>query len=123
MASAVRWSGYLSDEALIELYRQSDVLVHASRYEGFGLQVVEAMSCGLPVICSRAGALPEVAGDACLLVDADDVEGFVSRIVEVLTRPELRRSLSARGLERAQQFTWRRTAEATLDVYREAAAC
>ena len=113
----VRWTGYISDDALSELYREADVLVHPSRYEGFGLQVAEAMASGLPVICSNAGSLPEVAGDAALVVDPDDGEGLKRHIVDVLTRPDLAACLAKKGVEQARQFTWEQTARETLNIY------
>ena len=117
--SAVTWTGYLSDDALVSVYRQSDLLVHPSRYEGFGLQVVEAMACGLPVICSNTGSLPEVAGDAAIMLDPDDINGFAEKIIEVLTRPELAKEMSRKSLRRAAAFTWSQTARHTLDLYTE----
>jgi len=114
---SVCWTGYLSDERLAALYREADVLVHPSRYEGFGLQVAEAMASGLPVVCSNAGSLPEVAGDAALQHDPDDEDGFVESIQQVLRRPELAREMREKGICRAAQFTWKRTAVETLRVY------
>lgn len=117
----VEWTGYLSDEELVARYHSADVLVHASRYEGFGLQVVEAMACGLPVICSDGGSLPEVAGDAAIVLRPDDVTGFAGRIVEVLTHPALAREMAGKGQARAAQFTWARTAAGMLETYRQVA--
>jgi len=114
---AVRWTGYLSDEDLCKLYREADVLVHPSRYEGFGLQVVEAMASGLPVVCSNAGALPEVAGDAAIRHDPDDEDGFVESILRVLGDAELGRKMSEEGIRQASQFTWNGTAGQTLRIY------
>jgi len=113
----VRWTGYITDDALAKLYREADVLVHPSRYEGFGLQVAEAMASGLPVICSNAGSLPEVAGDATLIVDPDDSDGLKRCIIRILTEPDLASSLAAKGLEQAKQFTWDKTAGETLKIY------
>lgn len=117
IADAIRWTGYLTDEQLLALYHASTVLVHPSRYEGFGLQILEAMACGLPVICSKAGSLEEVAGDAALLVAPDDGNGFAQQILHVLENPEKAAQLRAKGLARAQEFSWRRTAVETLQVY------
>jgi glycosyltransferase involved in cell wall biosynthesis len=114
---AVRWTGYVSDDDLLALYQQADVLVHPSQYEGFGLPVVEAMACGVPVICSSAGALPEVAGDAASLLAPDDVPEFARRIATVLSTPALAAEMSRKGLRQAAQFTWSRTAEETLRLY------
>ncbi len=119
--NAMTWTGYLSDEALVGVYRDADLLVHPSRYEGFGLQVAEAMACGVPVVCSNGGSLPEVAGDAAILRDPDDVDGFTAQIVRVLTDPELAASLRDKGQRQAAQFTWERTARETLALYRELA--
>lgn len=115
----ITWTGYLSDEELVATYQQADVLAHPSRYEGFGLQVIEAMACGTPVVCSNRGALPEVAGDAAILVDPDDIAGLAGALTRVLTNPELAMKMSTKGLERAAGFTWQRTAEETLNFYRE----
>lgn len=117
----VQWTGYVSDKDLVDLYQHSDALVHPSRYEGFGLQVVEAMACGLPVICSNAGALPEVAGDAALYAPPDDTDGFARHIVTLLTNPALADTLSSKGPLQAARYTWRATAEKTLAVYEELA--
>jgi len=121
VSSSVEWLGYLSPEELVETYQAADVLVHPSRYEGFGLQILEAMACGLPVVCSNAGSLQEVAGDAALLVDPDDLEGFVSHIVGVFGDPELARGLVQKGFRQAQRFTWRKCAEETIQTYVETA--
>jgi glycosyltransferase involved in cell wall biosynthesis len=115
----VNWTGYLSDEALTTAYQQADVLVHPSLYEGFGLQVVEAMACGLPVVCSNAGSLPEVVGEAAIAVPPNDIVALTGRIAEVLTREALAREMSEKGIRQAAQFTWSRTAAETLAVYEE----
>jgi glycosyltransferase involved in cell wall biosynthesis len=114
---SVKWTGYLPEEDLVYYYQQADLLVHPSRYEGFGLQLVEAMACGLPIVSSRAGSLEEVAGDAALLVDPDDVDGFAGAIASVITQPELADRLTRKGLERVQRFTWQQAAEQTLAAY------
>jgi glycosyltransferase involved in cell wall biosynthesis len=110
--------GIVSDEQLIELYHHAAVFVFPSRYEGFGLPVLEAMACGCPVICSNAASLPEVAGDAALLRDPEDVEGFAEDIERVLTDGALRQGLRERGLAQAAKFPWERTARETIAVYR-----
>ncbi len=116
---AVTWTGYVSDEMLVRLYQESDLLVHPSRYEGFGLQVAEAMACGTPVICSNAGSIPEVAGDATVLLDPDDVAGFAAAIARVLSTPSETGELVDRGLSRVAQFTWERAAAGMSEIYSE----
>ena len=122
LGDAVRWTGYLPDADLVRLYQQARVLVMPSLYEGFGLPVIEAMACGTPVVCSRIGALEEVAGDAALFVDPESVPDMAGAIGRVLTEPALASDLSARGLRRAAGFTWEATARRTLELYREAVA-
>ena len=99
----------------------AEALVYPSRYEGFGLPVLEAMACGTPVITSNRSALPEVAADAALLVDPDDPTDIADAIERVLTEDRLRADLSARGLARAGRFTWEETARRTAAVLHEAA--
>ncbi len=120
LGDAVRWTGYVDGEELIRAYREADVFVLPSRYEGFGLPVLEAMACGTPVICSNRSSLPEVAGDAAVLVDPDDIEGLTGAIVSVLTDSDRSDRLRVKGLQRAALYSWRRTAEETLEVYKKA---
>ena len=111
------------DEAdLPGLLTGATVLVHASRAEGFGLAVLEAMACGTPVVCSRAGALPALVGDAALLVAPTEPDEIVDAVRRVLRDAALRDELGARGLARSADFPWRATAEATRRVYRLVAA-
>lgn len=117
VADAIRWTGYLSEEELVEAYRSADVLVHPSRYEGFGLQIVEAMTVGLPVVCSNGGSLPEVAGDAAVMLDPDDCDGFADSIAAILRDDSLSAELARKGARQAAKFTWRRTAMDTLAIY------
>ncbi len=111
------FTGVVDDERLVELYRQATLFVFPSRYEGFGLPVLEAMACGCPVVCSSASSLPEVAGDAAILLDPLDVKGFARAIEQVLEDAELRNDLRQRGLRQAARFTWDRTARETIAVY------
>src|SRR5262249_6231545 len=89
-----------------------------SRYEGFGLPPLEAMGCGCPVVASNATSLPEVVGEAGLLVDPDDADGLAARLGEVLENPELRERMRTAGIARAAGFTWRRYAEGLFSAYR-----
>jgi glycosyltransferase involved in cell wall biosynthesis len=118
---AVDIRGRVSDEELVALYQRCAALVYPSRYEGFGFPLVEAMACGAPVIASNASAIPEVAGDAAVLLDPDDEPGFATAIARVLSDPAFAADLRARGLARAARFTWADTAARTLHAYRRAA--
>ena len=120
VADRVEWSGYLDDAGLLKAYQDADVLALLSRYEGFGLPVIEAMACGTPVVCSNAASLPEVAGAAARLVEPDDVAGAAAALREVLTDAGTAARLRAAGLAQAQKFSWRTAAEAVLRVYGEA---
>ncbi len=114
-------TGYLPLDRLVDTYGQADVLAHPSKYEGFGLQVIEAMACGLPVVCGNGSSLPEVAGDAAIQVDPDNIAAFAQAIADVLTQPDLATTLSVKGIEQAARFNWKKTATETLRVYRETA--
>ncbi len=115
----VHFTGYVPDEDLPVLYSAADLFVFPSLYEGFGLPVLEAMACGVPVVCSNTSSLPEVAGDAALLVDPTDVRALAAAMERALTDQALRATLRARGLERARRFTWEEAARRTLEVYRQ----
>ena len=116
----IDWVGYVTSEELLREYQQADVFCLPSRYEGFGLPVLEAMACGTPVVCGNKGSLTEVAGDAALLVDPDDADRIAQALRRVLADPETAARLSTKGLERAAMFTWEETARRTLDAYRQA---
>jgi glycosyltransferase involved in cell wall biosynthesis len=110
--------GMVSDDRLRDVYNAVDVLLFPSLYEGFGWPPVEAMACGVPVVCSRAGSLDEVVADAALTADPDDVDGLTWHVAAVLTDSSLRQALIARGLKRAAQFSWDRTAAQMIEIYR-----
>ncbi|MCL6543528.1 MAG: glycosyltransferase family 4 protein [Roseiflexus sp.] len=115
--SRIRDLGPIAEADLPALYGSATLFVYPSRYEGFGLPPLEAMACGAPVIVSRAGSLPEVVGDAALLVDPDDPQALAAAIDQALADPMLRAALSAAGCRRAATFSWHRSAEETLAVY------
>ncbi|MCX6030229.1 MAG: glycosyltransferase family 1 protein [Chloroflexi bacterium] len=113
----VRLLGYVADADLPALYTAAEVFAFPSLYEGFGLPALEAMACGTPVVASNTSSLPEVVGDAGLLVSPRDVAGLTTAIEAALTDAALRADLCARGLTQAGRFTWEATARATLQVY------
>jgi len=119
-SSRVVATGYVSDDDLACLYSGCLALVFPSLYEGFGIPVLEAMACGAPVITSNTTALPEAAGDAALLVDPEDTATIAAAMRCVLDAPDLRAALRARGFAHARQFTWARTARATVEAYQAA---
>jgi glycosyltransferase involved in cell wall biosynthesis len=109
---------YLPDDIVAEFYRRADVFVYPSHYEGFGLPVLEAMTLGAPVVCSNSSSLPEVAGDAAIMIDAGDEIAIADGMMQVIGDRTLRQALIQRGTDRATQFSWRYTAEKTLNAYR-----
>jgi glycosyltransferase involved in cell wall biosynthesis len=111
--------GRLPVEDIVRLYSHADLFVFPSLYEGFGMPVVEAMACGAPVVTSNRSSLPEVAGDAALLVNPESDEELAEAMARILRDASLRESLRRKGFERAKQFTWERAARQTLEVYRE----
>lgn len=112
----VRLLGFVADEDLPALYRGAALFAFPSLYEGFGLPVLEAMACGVPVVCSNTSSLPEVAGDAALLVDPLDVDALSGAMDQALEDDELRRTMIDRGLAQAARFTWKQSARELLDV-------
>jgi len=113
-------TGYVPDEALPALYRNADLLVYPSFFEGFGLPPIEAMACGVPVVTSHVGSLPEVCGEAAAWIDPFDEDSIERVMLEVLTNPDRQASMRAAGLEQARRFDWQQTARRTLALYREA---
>ncbi len=120
---SVRLTGRVSYDEIVRQYAQAAVAVVPSLYEGFGLPAAEAMACQVPVVCTRAGALPEVVGEdgsAGIVVPPGDPERLERAIADLLDAPERRRTMGEAGRARVEaRFTWRRTAERTVDVYRE----
>jgi len=117
-ASELVFTGYVPDDDLVALYNAANLFVYPSLFEGFGIPPLEAMSCGTPVITSNTSSLPEVVGDAGLMVDPLDSEALARAMAEALDNTDLRARLAARGLERAALFSWEHTARAIAGVYR-----
>lgn len=118
LREAVRFLGRVPLEDLVYLYNGAQALVHPSFYEGFGLPPLEAMLCGIPVICSNVSALPEVVGDAALLVPPEEASEWTVAMWRVLHDQGLRAEMRAKGYRRAQCFSVEKTARRTLEVYR-----
>ena len=115
-------TGFVSDQELVRLYSGASCFVFPSLAEGFGFPPLEAMACGAPVVASDRPALPEMLGDAALLVDPTDPESIADAIISVLESEELAADLRRRGVDRSAGFTWERCAELTAAVYREVVA-
>jgi glycosyltransferase involved in cell wall biosynthesis len=120
LGERVRFTGFVSAEDLPRWYQAATVAVYPSLYEGFGLPPLEAMACGTPVITSNVSAMPEVVGEAGLLVDPRDANALAGALRTVLRDDELRTRLRSAGLDRAASFSWARTARATRAVYESA---
>ncbi len=101
----------------MEIYNAADILLAPSLYEGFGLTVLESMACGLPVITSSVSSLPEVSGDAAVLVDPLNMDEMVAAVVSLIGNPNQYQRLVRDGIDRAKLFTWEKTAEQVAAVY------
>ncbi|CAG0947880.1 mannosyl-N-acetyl-alpha-D-glucosaminyl-diphospho-ditrans,octacis-undecaprenol 3-alpha-mannosyltransferase / alpha-1,3-rhamnosyltransferase [Anaerolineae bacterium] len=117
----VRFLGYVPDEDLPALYSRADLFAYLSHYEGFGIPPLEAMACGAPVLVSNSSSLPEVVGDAGVLVSARDVDAAAHEIARLIGDRDLRADMRARGLQRARMFSQERFVRQTLQVYEDAA--
>jgi glycosyltransferase involved in cell wall biosynthesis len=117
----VRHRGYVTDEELARLYRGSVAFVYPSLYEGFGIPLLEAMSCGGVVVASNRSSIPEVVGDAGLLFDPTSTDELTDTLISLLESPAQRLALIDKGYQRVQQFSWQRTAEQTMAVYESVA--
>jgi len=119
LTERVHFIGFAQDQDLPALYAEAACLAYPSLYEGFGFPVLEAMACGTPVITSNISSMPEVAGDAALLVDPYDVEALTDALRRVLTDETLRADLISRGFRQVTDFTWERAARQLKDVYQQ----
>lgn len=122
MKERVRRLGSIPRQDLAGLYRGATALVFPSRFEGFGVPILEAMSVGCPVVCSNTTALPEVAGEAAITLDPDDLLGWTKTMQDLLGDEALRRGLIQRGIERAAHFTWKHSAQQQISAYEMAKA-
>jgi glycosyltransferase involved in cell wall biosynthesis len=118
----VRFFGFVPDKTLAVLYRLAGVFVFPSLYEGFGLPPLEAMASGTPVITSNVSSLPEVVGDAALLIDPYEPAAIAQAMQRVLTEPSLREDLRRRGLRRVKEFSWDRSVRRVHEIYQEVLA-
>lgn len=118
-AKRVRFLGRVPDDELRLWYNIAAVCAYPSRYEGFGLPVLEAMACGTPALASNTSALPEVAGDAGILLDPDDTAGWADALRRTLSDRQLAERMRRKGLAQAAKFSWERTAKETAAVYRD----
>ncbi|HHW76893.1 MAG TPA: glycosyltransferase family 4 protein, partial [Xanthomonadaceae bacterium] len=118
----IRRLGYILQEDLPLIYAGAHAFAFPSLYEGFGLPVLEALASGTPTLTSNRSSLPEVAGDAALLVDPEDVDSLTTNLERLLTDDEWRAAAMRRGMRQANQFSWERCVEETVAVYRRALA-
>lgn len=112
-------TGYVTSEQLADYYRRASIFAFPSLDEGFGMPVLEAMAYGVPVMASNTSALPEVCGDAALVVDPNNTDEIGQALCRLAEEEELRETYISRGLARASQFSWERAVEKTWEVYRE----
>jgi glycosyltransferase involved in cell wall biosynthesis len=118
LAGDIVFTGYVADEDLAAIYSGAVCFVYPSYFEGFGLPVVEAMQCGVPIVASNVTSLPEVVDDAGVLVNPFDSRALANAIANLVDDRDFRAELAAKGRDRARAFTWKKTAELTLEVYK-----
>jgi glycosyltransferase involved in cell wall biosynthesis len=114
----VEFVGFQTGKDLTYYYQMADAFVFPSRWETFGIVMIEAMACGTPVICSNQSSLPEVVGDAAILVDPTQPQAWTEALTQLLQDPHQRAALRAAGLQRAQRFAYTHTAQTTVEAYR-----
>lgn len=122
LKSRIIFTGHVPDHDLCAVYTGATALVYPSLYEGFGLPIVEAMACNCPVICSDTASMPEVAGGAAFLIDPARSDDLAMAIEKIVYDTQIRRDLVEKGCSRAANFTWKSTAEQTLEVFKKVAA-
>jgi len=115
----VIFCGHVPTEHLLCLYNAASVFAYPSLYEGFGLPILEAMTCGTPVVSSNVSSMPEACGEAALLADPYNIEDLTSALDDAISKPSLRQNLIEKGLEHAKRFSWKKTGAQTLAVYNE----
>jgi glycosyltransferase involved in cell wall biosynthesis len=113
----VRCIGPVAEEDKPALYRNALAFLYPSRYEGFGLPALEALACSVPVVGSNASSIPEIVGDAGMLVDPDDAEHMAGALIAVLSEPGLRQELAQKAVAQAARFSWEQCARQTVQVY------
>lgn len=121
LEGTVIWAGYQTHQALVQAYQEAAVVALPSRYEGFGLPMVEAMACGTPMLCSDIPVLREIGGAAAFYTPLDDSRGLASGLARVLTDTTLRQTMVRQGLEQARRFSWTEAARKTIALYHELA--
>lgn len=120
IASSVFLAGFVEDDDLVTLYNGATLLIHPSRYEGFGMPILEAMQCGTPVVCSNTASMPEVGGEAAVYVDPDSAQGFADAVAWLASNPAQRHAMAERGLKHAKAFSNLQLGYSTLLSYRRA---
>lgn len=116
-SAQVRLLGFVPDEDLVGVLNLSKMCLFPSLYEGFGLPILEAQACGVPVITSQVSSMPEVAGEGALYVDPEDVSEISEAMMKIIENPSLAREIVKKGFENQKKFSWQKTAQATIDVY------
>lgn len=115
----VVFTDYVDENDKVLIYKMSEVFLFPSLYEGFGMPVLEAMACGVPVITSNTSSLPEVSGDACILVEPKDVNSMVAAMKSIVLDEEYKNSLIKKGLEQSKKFTWEKSSQKLVKIYKE----